>query len=362
MFNPTSLDELARQLAAAGVTSDPGRRRRRRVALRRRAVRTRLGRRGRRDRGRPVRRPARERRAGARRRAARRRPERGGRPRVRPAPAGAGHHGLGRRRRRASPRRARPSSRRIQSQPLPAVLAEMLTNSDNNTAELVLKEIGFATSGQGTRQAGIDAVNATLAALGRRPHRARRRRRQRPQPRQPDHVHHPAAGAAARRRSTARSGRGWRSAARPGTLVDVFGDTTVAGRIRGKTGTLNNIPFDQDPPAVKALAGYLPVDGGEAIEYVLILNGGIDHRPERVPADLGRARDRADVVPLGREPGGARTAMSRRRRAAPLAVLVGAALVPAVDPRWRVAVRRRQRARHPPPRPPRRCRHRRSTS
>ena len=55
----------------------------------------------------------------------------------------------------------------------------------------------------------------------------------------------------------------------------MFGDTTVAGRIRGKTGTLNNIPFDQDPPAVKALAGYLPVDGGEAIEYVLILNGGI---------------------------------------------------------------------------------------
>ena len=48
---------------------------------------------------------------------------------------------------------------------------------------------------------------------------------------------------------------------------------TVAGRLRGKTGTLNNPPFNEDPPAVKALAGYLPVDGGGAVEYVMILNG-----------------------------------------------------------------------------------------
>ena len=47
----------------------------------------------------------------------------------------------------------------------------------------------------------------------------------------------------------------------------------MAGRIRGKTGTLNNFPIDQDPPAVKALSGYLPVDGGGAIEYTLLLNG-----------------------------------------------------------------------------------------
>jgi D-alanyl-D-alanine carboxypeptidase/D-alanyl-D-alanine-endopeptidase (penicillin-binding protein 4) len=35
------------------------------------------------------------------------------------------------------------------------------------------------------------------------------------------------------------------------------------------------VPYDQDPPAVKALSGYLPVDGGGAIEYTLLLNGGI---------------------------------------------------------------------------------------
>ena len=38
----------------------------------------------------------------------------------------------------------------VQSQPLPAILAEMLTTSDNNTAEMVLKEIGF--QGKGSRQ------------------------------------------------------------------------------------------------------------------------------------------------------------------------------------------------------------------
>ena len=51
----------------------------------------------------------------------------------------------------------------MQSQPLPAVIAEMLTNSDNNTAEMMLKEIGLAASGAGTRQAGADAIVATLA-------------------------------------------------------------------------------------------------------------------------------------------------------------------------------------------------------
>lgn len=162
----------------------------------------------------------------------------------------------------------------IQSQPLPAVLAEMLTNSDNNTAELVLKEIGFAIAGQGTRQAGIDAVNATLAGWGVD---------------LTGLVVADGSGLSLDNRITCATliqvlqhvgfdsavGAGLAIGGQTGTLADVFGDTTVAGRIRGKTGTLNNIPFDQDPPAVKALAGYLPVEGGESIEYVLILNGGV---------------------------------------------------------------------------------------
>ena len=68
-------------------------------------------------------------------------------------------------------------------------------------------------------------------------------------------------------------GRGLAVAAESGTLSDVFVGSPVAGRLRGKTGTLQNAPFNADPPAVKSLAGYLPVEGGEAIEFALVLNG-----------------------------------------------------------------------------------------
>jgi D-alanyl-D-alanine carboxypeptidase/D-alanyl-D-alanine-endopeptidase (penicillin-binding protein 4) len=54
----------------------------------------------------------------------------------------------------------------VQSQPLSAVIAEMLTNSDNNTAEMMLKEIGLKVSGAGTREAGAAAVSSTLTNWG----------------------------------------------------------------------------------------------------------------------------------------------------------------------------------------------------
>jgi serine-type D-Ala-D-Ala carboxypeptidase/endopeptidase (penicillin-binding protein 4) len=68
-------------------------------------------------------------------------------------------------------------------------------------------------------------------------------------------------------------GTGFPVAGTSGTLRNVFTESPVAGRLLGKTGTLNNPPFNQDPPAVKGLAGYLPVEGGGAIEYSLLLNG-----------------------------------------------------------------------------------------
>jgi D-alanyl-D-alanine carboxypeptidase/D-alanyl-D-alanine-endopeptidase (penicillin-binding protein 4) len=160
----------------------------------------------------------------------------------------------------------------IESQPLAAIIAEMLTNSDNNTAELMLKEIGLAASGAGTREAGAAAVESTLTGWGIDTTGL---------------VIGDGSGLSldnriscsmmigVLQRATYDSaiGAGLAIGGETGTLADVFGDTTVAGRIRGKTGTLNNPPFDQDPPAVKALSGYLPVEGGEAIEYTLILNG-----------------------------------------------------------------------------------------
>jgi serine-type D-Ala-D-Ala carboxypeptidase/endopeptidase (penicillin-binding protein 4) len=162
----------------------------------------------------------------------------------------------------------------VKSQPLPAVIAEMLTNSDNNTAELMLKEIGLAASGAGTRQAGADAIASTVAGWGIDTTGL---------------VVADGSGLSADDRITCRTmisvlqhagfdsavGQGLAIGGETGTLADAFGDTSLGGRIRGKTGTLNNVPYDQDPPAVKALSGYLPVDGGGAIEYTLLLNGGI---------------------------------------------------------------------------------------
>jgi D-alanyl-D-alanine carboxypeptidase/D-alanyl-D-alanine-endopeptidase (penicillin-binding protein 4) len=160
----------------------------------------------------------------------------------------------------------------IESAPLAAVIAEMLTTSDNNTAELMLKEIGLVAAGVGTRQAGADVVAATIAGWGVDTTGL---------------VVTDGSGLSLANRLTCTTllgvlqhsgvdspvGQGLAVAASSGTLVGIFDGTSVAGRLLGKTGTLNNPPFDQDPPAVKALSGYLPVDGGGAIEFVLVLNG-----------------------------------------------------------------------------------------
>ena len=62
-------------------------------------------------------------------------------------------------------------------------------------------------------------------------------------------------------------------AARTGTLIDEFTESPMEGRLIAKTGTLGNPPADIDPPAVKALAGYLDATNGSTIEFVIIQTG-----------------------------------------------------------------------------------------
>ena len=160
----------------------------------------------------------------------------------------------------------------VNSQPLPAVLEEMLTNSDNNTAEMMVKEIGVAVSGSGSRQAGLDAMSATIAEWGVDTAGL---------------VLADGSGLSLDNRVTCTTlvgvlehagadsavGGGLAVAGVTGTLASVFTETPMSGRLLGKTGTLNNFPIDADPPAVKTLAGYLPVDGGGEIVFALLLNG-----------------------------------------------------------------------------------------
>ncbi len=193
----------------------------------------------------------------------------------------------------------------IESVPLSDVVAEMLTNSDNNTAELLVKEIGLgpdpADPTGATRQAGLDAMTAQLADWGI------------------DTTGIAFADGSGlglantitcgallavlqRFESDGPLGAGLPVAAESGALADVFADTPVAGRLLGKTGTLNNPPFNQDPPAVKALSGYLPVDGGGAVEYTLVLNGPtISDQSEYRPI-WGSLVDVLDGYPSGPSP------------------------------------------------------------
>jgi len=160
----------------------------------------------------------------------------------------------------------------IESAPLSDVVGEMLGNSDNNTAEMMVKELGFDDTGIGTREAGLAVIERTLAgwSVDTAPM-----------------VFADGSGLSPENRATCTAllsvlqrsepdgpmGAGLPIAGQTGTLADIFVDHPIAGRLLGKTGTLSNPPFNQDPPGVKALAGYVGVEGGGAVEYALVLNG-----------------------------------------------------------------------------------------
>ncbi|MGZ0191787.1 MAG: D-alanyl-D-alanine carboxypeptidase, partial [Acidimicrobiales bacterium] len=178
---------------------------------------------------------------------------------------------------------------------------EMLMNSDNNTAELLMKEIGLIGEGTGSREAGARVMMAKLGEWGIETSNI---------------VLSDGSGLSLDNRLTCAAvlavlqrhdpssalGQALPIAGQTGTLRDIFSDHAVAGRLRGKTGTLNNPPFNVDPPAVKALSGYLPVDGGPAVEYTLMLNGPtISDQSEYRPIWNGLV-EALDTYPSGATP------------------------------------------------------------
>lgn len=159
----------------------------------------------------------------------------------------------------------------VQSAPLSDVVGEMLLTSDNNTAEMLVKEMGYASSGDGSRTAGLAAMQAALASSG--------------VPVEglvledgsglsPDDRLTCAALVAvlAQHSDTDAVGAGLPVAGQSGTLSQVFVGTSVEGRLLGKTGTLCNPPYNAPPPATKALAGYLRTDAGP-VDYALVISG-----------------------------------------------------------------------------------------
>jgi len=175
----------------------------------------------------------------------------------------------------------------IQSAPLTSIVQEMLVNSDNNTAEMLLKEIGFASTATGSTAAGLTAVTEQLAKwkLDR------------------DVQLFDGSGLASDGRipcdvfmsllntfSTTLPGL-MATAGETGTIRDTFDGTAVAGKLRGKTGTLNG---------VKALVGYLPITNAGPVTFSLLMNKtGIDNQGSYRPIwySLADVLNRASASP-----------------------------------------------------------------
>jgi D-alanyl-D-alanine carboxypeptidase/D-alanyl-D-alanine-endopeptidase (penicillin-binding protein 4) len=159
----------------------------------------------------------------------------------------------------------------LASPPLAAEVDAMLTVSDDTAAELFTKELGTDTVHRGTTTAGVGAIRADLAADGLSVSQL---------------VAYDGSGLDRGDRATCSLiqadleragpnsviGRGLPVAGQTGTLSDRMRGTPAAGRIRAKTGTLDG---------VAALSGFvLPGTGtrapgsvlGEPIVFSLILN------------------------------------------------------------------------------------------
>jgi D-alanyl-D-alanine carboxypeptidase/D-alanyl-D-alanine-endopeptidase (penicillin-binding protein 4) len=151
----------------------------------------------------------------------------------------------------------------LESVSMREVVAEMLVNSDNNTAELLVKEIGRVGRGSATRIDGLNVIASKIAEWGL-----------------------PGEGVALldgsgldRTNSVTcdllsqlleRDGQdglvttSLATAGKTGTLRDVFLSGPGSGTMRAKTGTLNG---------VKSLSGMFPLDDGSSTVFSLIVNG-----------------------------------------------------------------------------------------
>jgi D-alanyl-D-alanine carboxypeptidase/D-alanyl-D-alanine-endopeptidase (penicillin-binding protein 4) len=174
------------------------------------------------------------------------------------------------------------------------LVAQMLRESDNGTAELLLKELGARVVGQGSSAAGAAVVTHTLTEAGL-----------------------PMAGVKVVDGSGLDRGnsvtcrlllglvagtpagspvdKGLAVAGTSGTLSRRFVGTLAVGRLRAKTGSIRG---------VASLAGLVDTQGGVNLTFAYVLNGvaaGQDVRPlqDRLADALMRYPDVPDLAELG---------------------------------------------------------------
>ncbi len=185
----------------------------------------------------------------------------------------------GRARAGAAPREATTLAT-VRSAPLPVVLRQLLATSDDDAAELLVKEIGLVAKGQGASSAGIgvmvERLTAWLAPLGVDTQRV---------------VLFDGSGLVGDNRLTcsvllALLGRygadspivqGLGTAGVQGTLVGNLKGTVAEGRLRAKTGSLPSLD-------VRTLSGVFPTaDGTELLRFSYLLRrAGVASPPTNV--------------------------------------------------------------------------------
>jgi D-alanyl-D-alanine carboxypeptidase/D-alanyl-D-alanine-endopeptidase (penicillin-binding protein 4) len=180
----------------------------------------------------------------------------------------------------------------ISSAPLGDVVGEMLTTSDDNTAELLVKEIGFTKAGVGTRAAGTKVVHDTLATWGVPTDGV---------------VLTDGSGLDQSNRLTCDTLVGVLGHAGPqgplydglpvagvtGTLGDQFIGSPVQGKLRAKTGTLTG---------VKSLSGFYPASDGRMLRFALVINGALADDKAAWPLLWTQLGDVYGAFPDGPEP------------------------------------------------------------
>lgn len=153
----------------------------------------------------------------------------------------------------------------VASAPVSSLVAAMLTRSDNFAAELLLKEVGWRAVGKGTTADGLAAAHDAMASLGVT-------------------LSGRSADGSGLSRDNARPVREWREllaavrsqpwgdqlvqglplAGRSGTLEFRFRGTAAEGAVRAKTGSVRES---------RALSGYLTTAGGKTVVFSLVVAG-----------------------------------------------------------------------------------------
>ena len=148
------------------------------------------------------------------------------------------------------------------SLPIRDIVAQMLTDSDNETAEAALKEVGHAESGEGSWAAGAAAATELLSDAGVAMDGVQvvdgsglSTRNQLTCTTLVDVLTSPRTGPVVR--------EGLAVAGETGTLATRWDGTPAEGRLRAKTGTLRN---------VTALAGEIDVADGETVTFAYVAN------------------------------------------------------------------------------------------